>query len=129
MLIISIGSHAASFLNVQEEKTIFLCLLDLIISQGHSTIHCVRLLVLYSIDCGSKGDISILLAGLESSWEQVKKSPLTCPIRGEWRGVFILRPTFKQLRPNSVSDRPRATVTADFKEWTSLERSVKFIAK
>lgn len=82
MLIISIGSHAASFLNVQEEKTIFLCLLDLIISQGHRTIHRVLLLVLHSLGWGAKGDISILLAGLESPWEQVKKSSLTCPIRG-----------------------------------------------
>lgn len=53
LLIIPIGSHAASFLNVQEEKTIFLCLLDLIISQGHRTIHCVLLLVLHCL--GLKG--------------------------------------------------------------------------
>lgn len=84
LLMISIGSHAASFLKVQGKKKNYFSLSHrLNHQQGHRKIHFLHLLVFYRIDWGSKSDISILLAGLEISWAHGKKDSLRCLIRVE----------------------------------------------
>lgn len=77
------------FLRVQE-KTIFLFLVDLVISRDIEKCILVYLLALRNIEWGSEGDIAILLAGLEIFVEHVKKDSLKCLIRVEWLGIDAL---------------------------------------